>query len=49
MQRASMAREAARKAREDARKGKTKGKSEKILSGKLASAQSRDARKKNYT
>lgn len=46
MQRASMAREAARKAREDARKGKTKGKSEKILSGKLASAQSRDARKK---
>lgn len=46
MQRASMAREAARKAREDARKGKTKGKSEKILSGKLASAQSKDARKK---
>ncbi|MEG0273676.1 MAG: DNA topoisomerase IV subunit B [Longicatena sp.] len=46
MQRASTAREAARKAREDARKGKTKGKSEKILSGKLASAQSKDARKK---
>lgn len=46
MARASTAREAARKAREDARKGKTKGKSEKILSGKLASAQSRDARKK---
>lgn len=46
MQRASSAREAARKAREDARKGKTKGKSEKILSGKLASAQSKDARKK---
>lgn len=46
MSRASTAREAARKAREDARKGKTKGKSEKILSGKLASAQSKDARKK---
>ena len=46
MQRASTAREAARKAREDARKGKTKGKTEKILSGKLASAQSKDARKK---
>ena len=41
MQRASQAREAARKAREDARKGKAKGKSEKILSGKLASAQSK--------
>ena len=46
MARDSTAREAARKAREDARRGKTKGKSEKILSGKLASAQSRDARKK---
>lgn len=46
MARASLAREAARKAREDARKGKVKGKSEKILSGKLASAQSKDARKK---
>lgn len=46
MSRASLAREAARKAREDARKGKSKGKSEKILSGKLASAQSKDARKK---
>lgn len=46
MQRASNAREAARRAREDARKGKNKGKSEKILSGKLASAQSKDARKK---
>ena len=46
MQRASTAREAARKAREDARKGKSKGKTEKILSGKLASAQSKDARKK---
>ena len=46
MSRAYQAREAARKAREDARKGKSKGKSEKILSGKLASAQSKDARKK---
>ena len=46
MQRASQAREAARKARNDARNGKSKGKSEKILSGKLASAQSKDARKK---
>ncbi len=46
MARASQAREAARKARDDARKGKNKGKSEKILSGKLASAQSKDARKK---
>lgn len=46
MSRAFQAREAARKAREDARKGKSKGKSEKILSGKLASAQSKDARKK---
>ena len=46
MSRASLAREAARKAREDSRKGKTKGKSEKILSGKLAAAQSKDARKK---
>lgn len=46
MSRASLAREAARKAREDTRKGKNKGKSEKILSGKLAAAQSKDARKK---
>lgn len=46
MQRASLAREAARKAREDSRKGKTKGKSEKILSGKLAAAQSKDATRK---
>lgn len=46
MQRASLAREAARKAREDSRKGKSKGKSEKVLSGKLAAAQSRDASKK---
>lgn len=46
MQRASLAREAARKAREDSRKGKTKNKAEKILSGKLAAAQSKDASKK---
>lgn len=43
--RASQAREAARKAREDARKGKKNGKSEKILSGKLAPCQSKDYRK----
>lgn len=36
------AREAARKAREEARKGKNKDKKERSLSGKLASAQSRD-------
>ncbi|MGN1344648.1 MAG: DNA topoisomerase IV subunit B [Traorella sp.] len=46
MQRASLAREAARKAREETRKGKTKNKAEKILSGKLAAAQSKDASKK---
>ena len=46
MQKASAAREAARKAREEARKGKKAGKSEKVLSGKLAPAQSRDAKKK---
>ena len=46
IQRAREAREAARKARNEARNGKTKGKSEKILSGKLANAQSKDARKK---
>lgn len=46
MQRASIAREAARKARNEARNGKNKSRSEKILSGKLASAQSKDARKK---
>ena len=46
MIKASSAREAARKAREDARKGKTRGKSERILSGKLAGAQSKDARRK---
>lgn len=46
MSKAFQAREAARKAREDLRKGKSRGKSEKILSGKLAAAQSKDARKK---
>jgi topoisomerase-4 subunit B len=44
MQKASIAREAARKARDDARKGRKAGKSEKVLSGKLAPAQSKDAR-----
>ena len=43
MMKASLAREAARKAREDARKGKKAGKPEKILSGKLAPAQTKDA------
>ena len=43
MQRAKLARDAARKARDDARKGKTSKRSEKILSGKLASAQSKNA------
>ena len=43
MQRAKLARDAARKARDDARKGKTNKKSEKILSGKLAAAQSKNA------
>ncbi|TDW20795.1 topoisomerase-4 subunit B [Breznakia blatticola] len=46
MQRAAQAREAARKARNEARNGKNKGKTEKILSGKLANAQSKDSRKK---
>ena len=45
MIRASQVREAARKAREDARKGKG-NKQEKILSGKLAPAQSKDKSKK---
>jgi len=45
IQKASQAREAARKAREDARKGKKGGKSERLLSGKLAPAQSKDVRK----
>lgn len=46
MQKANLAREAARKAREEARKGKKSGKSEKVLSGKLAPAQSKDSSKK---
>lgn len=43
---AANARNAARKAREEARKGKGKQKAERVLSGKLASAQSKDARRK---
>ena len=43
---AASARKAARKARLDARKGKGKQRTERILSGKLASAQSKDARRK---
>ena len=43
MMKAAMAREAARRARDDARKGKKTTKNEKILSGKLAPAQTRDA------
>ena len=43
MLKASLAREAARKAREEARKGKRVGKGEKVLSGKLAPAQTKDA------
>ena len=46
MLRASQAREAARKAREEARKGRKNGASEKVLSGKLAPAQSKDASKR---
>ena len=46
MIKAANARNAARKAREEARKGKGKNKTERVLSGKLASAQSKDARKK---
>ena len=44
MLKASLAREAARKAREEARKGKRVGRGEKVLSGKLAPAQTKDAR-----
>ncbi|MBE6128221.1 MAG: DNA topoisomerase IV subunit B [Erysipelotrichaceae bacterium] len=44
MQKASQAREAARRAREEARKGKRVGKGEKVLSGKLAPAQTKDSR-----
>ena len=43
MMKASQAREAARKAREEARKGKKGSRTEKVLSGKLAPAQTRDA------
>ncbi|MBQ1469080.1 MAG: DNA topoisomerase IV subunit B [Solobacterium sp.] len=46
MQKAAMARDAARKAREEVRKGKKIGKNEKVLSGKLAPAQSKDAKHK---
>ncbi|MEG0176516.1 DNA topoisomerase IV subunit B [Anaerorhabdus sp.] len=46
MQKAALAREAARKAREEARKGKKTGKTEKILSGKLSPAQSKDSARK---
>lgn len=42
MMKASLAREAARKAREEIRKGKKTNKAEKILSGKLSAAQSKD-------
>ena len=45
IQKASQVRDAARKAREDARKGKKGNRTEKILSGKLAAAQSKDSRK----
>jgi topoisomerase-4 subunit B len=44
IQKAQMARNAARKAREDSRKGKGKNKTEKILSGKLSPAQTKDSR-----
>lgn len=43
---AAQARNAARKARADIRSGKGKNRSERVLSGKLASAQSKDARRK---
>ena len=43
---AAQARNAARKARADIRNGKGKNRSECVLSGKLASAQSKDARRK---
>lgn len=45
IQKASAVREAARKAREEARKGKKNNKAERLLSGKLAPAQSKDSRK----
>lgn len=44
MQKAMLARNAARKAREEARKGKKVGKGEKVLSGKLAPARTKDSR-----
>lgn len=44
--RAGQARLAARQARDNARKGKGKNRSEAVISGKLAHAQSRDARRK---
>lgn len=43
---AAQARNAARKARADIRNGKGKNRSERVLSGKLASAQSKDVRRK---
>lgn len=43
---ASQARAAARKAREEIRKGKGKSRAERLISGKLVHAQSKDARKK---
>ncbi len=43
MQKAALAREAARKARDEARRGKRVGKGEKVLSGKLAPANSKDS------
>ncbi len=46
MIKAGQARQAAREAREKARKGKGKNRSERIISGKLVHAQSKDARKK---
>ena len=46
MLRAYQAREAARKAREEARQGRKNPKQERLLSGKLAVAQSKDSRKK---
>lgn len=44
MQRAQQAREAARKAKENVRKGKNLGKGEKVLSGKLAPAQTKNSK-----
>ncbi len=44
MMKASLAREAARKAREEARRGKKANKGERLLSGKLAPANSKDSR-----